>query len=118
MSLPAGSELEDTTIHKRLSVYDATSSNLDRLPDLIEIQKDSFNWFLKEGLPEELESFSPIQDYSGRLELHLLPNFRLGNPKYSVEECRIRDVTYSGSLRIPVQLVNKVTGEIKEQEIF
>jgi DNA-directed RNA polymerase subunit beta len=117
MSVPAGSEIIFAN-DKRVSVYDPMASNLDRLPDLIEIQKDSFNWFLKEGLPEELESFSPIQDYSGRLELHLLPNFRLGNPKYSVEECRVRDVTYSGSLRIPVQLVNKVTGEIKEQEIF
>lgn len=124
MSLPTGSaetiKLTDSsnTDAKRHHVYDVTASNLDRLPDLIEIQKNSFNWFLKEGLPEELASFSPIQDYSGRLELHLLPNFRLGTPKYSVEECRIRDVTYSGALRIPVQLVNKVTGEIKEQEIF
>ncbi len=109
---------DSSTDAKRHQVYDVTASNLDRLPDLIEIQKNSFSWFLKEGLPEELASFSPIQDYSGRLELHLLPNFRLGTPKYSVEECRIRDVTYSGALRIPVQLVNKVTGEIKEQEIF
>ncbi len=109
---------DSSTDPKRIHVYDVTASNLDRLPDLIEIQKNSFSWFLKEGLPEELASFSPIQDYSGRLELHLLPNFRLGTPKYNVEECRIRDVTYSGSLRIPVQLVNKVTGEIKEQEIF
>jgi len=103
---------------ERLSVYDISASNLDRLPDLIEIQKKSFEWFTNEGLPEELESFSPIQDYSGRLELHLLPNFKLGKPKYSVEECRVRDVTYSAPLKIPVQLVNKITGEIKEQEIF
>lgn len=105
------------TFQKRTHVYD-TATSLDRLPDLIEIQKNSFQWFLKEGLPEELQSFSPIQDYSGRLELHLMPNFKLGSPKYGVEECKIRDVTYSGSLRIPVQLVNKITGEIKEQEIF
>ena len=104
------------TFQKRTHVYD--DSSLDRLPDLIEIQTNSFKWFLKEGLPEELLSFSPIQDYSGRLELNLLPNFKLGSPKYSVEECRIRDVTYSGSLKIPVNLVNKVTGEAKEQEIF
>ncbi|MFN8672242.1 MAG: DNA-directed RNA polymerase subunit beta [Candidatus Sericytochromatia bacterium] len=114
MSLASSSQ---NTFQKRTHVYDTTAS-LERLPDLIEIQKNSFDWFLKEGLPEELQSFSPIQDYSGRLELHLLPNFRLGSPKYSVEECRIRDVTYSGSLRIPVQLINKITGEIKEQEIF
>lgn len=118
MSLPIGPDLDDIINSKRLSVYDVSASNMDKLPDLIEIQKNSFDWFLKEGLPEELESFSPIQDYSGRLELYLLKNFKLGNPKYSVEECRIRDVTYSGSLRIPVQLVNKITGEIKEQEIF
>jgi DNA-directed RNA polymerase subunit beta len=88
------------------------------LPDLIEIQKESFKWFLDEGLKEELVSFSPIVDYSNRLELHFLTNYTLGEPKYTVEECRSRDATYSRPLRIPVRLITKETGEVKEQEIF
>lgn len=102
----------------RLVVYGRSVSNFDKLPDLIEIQKKSFEWFLKEGLIEELKSFSPIQDYSGRLELYFLPEYKLGNIKYTVEECRIRDTSYAAALRVPVQLVNKITGEIKESEIF
>ncbi len=102
----------------RKKIHEQVSKSFEQLPDLIKIQKDSFDWFLKEGLPEALESFSPIQDYSGRLELHLLPNFELEEPKWSVTECRARDITYASHLKIPVQLVNKQTGEIKEQKIF
>ncbi len=102
----------------RQPVYEEALSSIAQLPDLVEIQRKSFEWFLKEGLAEELLSFSPIQDYSGRLELYLLPNYRLGDPKHSIEECLARDLTYASPLRIPVQLINKITGEIKEQEIF
>ncbi|MCU1500117.1 MAG: DNA-directed polymerase subunit beta, partial [Acidimicrobiales bacterium] len=70
------------------------------------------------GLKEELLSFSPINDYSNRLELHFLTNYTLGTPKYTVEECRARDATFARPLRIPVRLVSKETGEVKEQEIF
>lgn len=106
---------------KRVNKFEDTSETLKLLPDLVEVQRKSFNWFLKPedgGLAEELKSFSPIQDYSGRLELHLLPNFKLGKPKYTEEECRAHDYTYAAPLRIPVQLVNKLTGEIKDQDIF
>jgi len=103
---------------KRHQIHEQVSKSFQQLPDLIKIQKDSFAWFLKEGLPEALESFSPIQDYSGRLELHLLPNFELEAPSFNVPECRARDLTYASHLKIPVQLVNKQTGEIKEQKIF
>lgn len=102
----------------RKKIHEKVSKSFEQLPDLIKIQKDSFDWFLKEGLPEALESFSPIQDYSGRLELHLMPNYELEAAQYSVPECRARDVTYASHLKIPVQLINKQTGEIKEQKIF
>ena len=102
----------------RKKIHEQVSKSFEQLPDLIEIQKNSFEWFKNEGLPEALESFSPIQDYSGRLELHLLPNYELEAPQWSVPECRARDITYASHLKIPVQLVNKQTGEIKEQKIF
>ncbi|MFH0702459.1 MAG: DNA-directed RNA polymerase subunit beta [bacterium] len=93
-------------------------SRLAELPDLTEIQKNSFEWFLKEGLKEELLSFSPIKDYTGRLELHFLPNYTFDNPKYTVEEARLHDATYSKQLRIMMRLINRDTGEIKEQEVY
>ncbi len=103
---------------ERVNVYPSAPSLSAKLPDLIEIQKQSFKWFLDEGLREELVSFSPIVDYSNRLELHFLTDYSLGSPKYTVEDCRSRDATYSQPLRIPVRLITKETGEVKEQEIF
>ncbi len=94
------------------------ASSLDQMPDLIEIQKKSFEWFLKEGLKEELLSFSPIKDYTGRLELHFLPNYSFDNPKYTLEEARLHDSSYTKQLRIMMRLVNRDTGEIKEQEVY
>ena len=89
------------------------------LPDLIEIQRESFRWFLEEGFIEELESFSPIEDYTGKLELHFLPrDYRVVEPKYDMEESKRRDTTYAVQLRLPARLINKETGEIKEQEVF
>ncbi len=93
-------------------------SRLAELPDLSEIQKKSFEWFLKEGLKEELLSFSPIKDYTGRLELHFLSNYTFDNPKYTVDQARIHDATYSKQLRVMMRLINRDTGEIKEQEVF
>jgi DNA-directed RNA polymerase subunit beta len=89
------------------------------LPDLIEIQRASFRWFLEEGLIEELNSFSPITDYTGKLELHFLGNnYKLKEPKYSVEESKRRDSTYAVQMYVPTRLLNKETGDIKEQEVF
>ncbi|HWQ61983.1 MAG TPA: DNA-directed RNA polymerase subunit beta, partial [Negativicutes bacterium] len=87
------------------------------MPNLIEIQKNSYNWFLKEGLQEIFHDISPIQDFTGNLVLSF-ENFTLGEPKYAVEECKARDVTYSAPLRVSVRLINRETGEIKEQEVF
>lgn len=89
------------------------------LPDLIEIQRESFRWFLKEGLIEELNSFSPITDYTGKLELHFIgKEYKLKRPKYDVDEAKRRDGTYSVQMYVPTRLINKETGEIKEQEVF
>ncbi|MFM7469547.1 MAG: DNA-directed RNA polymerase subunit beta [Vampirovibrionales bacterium] len=91
---------------------------LDYLPDLSEIQKQSFEWFIREGLKEELLSFSPIRDYTGRLELYFLPEYRFDKPKYTVDDARLLETTYSKQLHIKMRLVNKETGEIKEQEAY
>ena len=91
---------------------------LDHMPDLAEIQKKSFQWFLEKGLKEELLSFSPVKDYTGRLELYFLPEYQFDKPKYSVEEARHNEATYSKQLRIKMRLINRDTGEIKEQEAY
>jgi DNA-directed RNA polymerase subunit beta len=89
------------------------------LPDLVEIQRASFRWFLEEGLIEELESFSPITDYTGKLELNFLgKQYKLKRPKYDVDEAKRRDATYAVQMYVPTRLINKETGEIKEQEVF
>ncbi|MDJ0704844.1 MAG: DNA-directed RNA polymerase subunit beta [Leptolyngbyaceae cyanobacterium MO_188.B28] len=89
------------------------------LPDLVEIQRASFRWFLEEGLIEELDSFSPITDYTGKLELHFLgKDYKLKSPKYDVDEAKRRDSTYAVQMYVPTRLINKETGEIKEQEVF
>lgn len=89
------------------------------LPDLVEIQRASFRGFLEEGLIEELESFSPITDYTGKQELHFLgKNYMLKSPKYDVDEAKRRDATYAVQMYVPTRLINKETGEIKEQEVF
>jgi len=89
------------------------------LPDLIEIQRASFRWFLDAGLIEELDSFSPITDYTGKLELHFMgKDFKLKRPKYDVDEAKRRDSTYSVQMYVPTRLINKDSGEIKEQDVF
>ncbi|MBT9253539.1 MAG: DNA-directed RNA polymerase subunit beta [Brockia lithotrophica] len=87
------------------------------LPNLIEIQRASYEWFLKEGLLELFREISPIQDFTGTLQLEFL-DYTLGEPKYSVEECKDRDQTYAAPLRARVRLINLQTGEVKEQEVF
>lgn len=89
------------------------------LPDLVEIQRASFRWFLEEGLIEELNSFSPITDYTGKLELHFLgKDYKLKRPKYGVDEAKRRDSTYAVQMYVPTRLINKEDGTIKEQEVF
>src|SRR5438034_170715 len=110
------------------------------VPDLIEVQRRSYEWFLREGIREVFEEVSPIQDFTGNLELHFaldtsrkrveppsafeetpvldFGGYRLERLRYSEEECRDRDYNYSAALKVKVRLVIKETGEIKEQEVF
>ena len=87
------------------------------MPHLLDIQRESYRWFLEVGLAEIFRDISPIQDFSGNLILSF-ESFALGEPKYDLDECKERDVTYAAPLRVNVRLVNRETGEIKEQEVF
>ena len=88
------------------------------MPNLIEVQKNSYQWFLDEGLKEVLEDISPITDFSGNLILEFIDFSLDSEPKYSIEECRERDATYAASLRVKARLYNRELDELKEQEIF
>ena len=88
------------------------------MPNLIEVQKNSYKWFLEKGLQEVFDDISPISDYSENLVLEFVDYYLDDNPKYSVEECKERDVTYSKPLKVRVRLINRETGEVKEQEVF
>ena len=87
------------------------------MPHLLDIQRNSYDWFMKEGLQEIFHDISPIQGFTGNLVLSF-EGFSLGKPKYDIDECKERDATYSAPLRVNVRLVNNDTGEVKEQEVF
>ncbi|KFL43885.1 DNA-directed RNA polymerase subunit beta [Lysinibacillus sp. BF-4] len=87
------------------------------LPNLIEIQTASYEWFLEEGLREMFKDISPIEDFTGNLSLEFI-DYKLGEPKYDVDESKERDVTYAAPLRVKVRLYNRETDEVKEQEVF
>ncbi len=88
------------------------------MPNLIKVQLDSYDWFLREGLRELLDEISPIQDFTGsKMELRF-GEYSFGEPKYGERECRERDATYAAPLRVKVELIVKETGEVKEQELF
>ncbi|WP_408008930.1 DNA-directed RNA polymerase subunit beta [Pseudalkalibacillus sp. A8] len=102
--------------HRQRRSYARINEVLE-LPNLIEIQTSSYQWFLDEGLREMFHDISPIEDFTGNLVLEFI-DYSLGEPKYSVEESKERDVTYAAPLRVKVRLINKETGEVKEQEVF
>src|SRR4030066_750404 len=88
------------------------------IPNLIQVQLDSYRWFQEEGLKELFQEVSPIHDFTGaRLELHFV-GYEFRQPQFTIEECYQRDITYSAPLYVKAQLIVKETGEIKEQEIF
>jgi DNA-directed RNA polymerase subunit beta len=87
------------------------------LPNLIDIQKASFQWFLDEGLRETIDDISPIEDYTGTLAVEF-GNYLFGQPQFSIKECREKDLTYQAPLSMTVRFVNKDTGEIREQTVF
>ena len=103
--------------NERMS-FSRINEDQSKMPNLIEVQIDSYNWFLEKGLKEVLHDVSPITDFSGNLLLEFNDYYLEDNPKYSVEECKERDATYSKPLKMKVRLINKETGEVKEQEIF
>ncbi len=102
--------------HRQRRSYARINEVLD-LPNLIEIQTASYQWFLDEGLREMFQDISPIQDFTGNLVLEFI-DYSLGEPKYPVDESKERDVTFAAPLRVKVRLINKETGEVKEQEVF
>ena len=88
------------------------------MPNLIEVQKNSYQWFLEEGLRDVFNDVSSITDYTGNLVLEFIDYAITDSPKYEQEECKERDVTYAAPLKVKVRLINKETGEVKEQEVF
>ena len=106
-------------VGKRTRMSFSKLKEVGEMPNLIEVQLDSYQWFLKEGLQEVFEDINPIQDYTGNLNLDFV-GYKLeeSNVKYFVEECKERDATYAAPLKVKVRLLNKETGEVKEQEVF
>ncbi len=109
--------MHDTVKKHRERVNFGKIEEILDMPNLIEIQQRSYQWFLDEGLREMFRDISPIQDFTGNLVLEFI-DYSLGEPKYPVEECKKRDVTYAAPLRVRARLINKETGEVKEQEVF
>ena len=109
---------KDVMFGKTLRKSFARSQEIQEMPNLLEIQKESYRWFLDEGLREVFSDVDSISDYSGNLELSFVDYSMNERPKYSEEECKARDATYAAPLKVGVRLRNKETEEIKEQEIF
>ena len=109
---------QDVLYGKTLRKSFARSKVIQDMPNLLDIQKGSYEWFLKEGLKEVLNDVGTVSDFSGNLELSFIDYSMDEEPKYSIEECKARDATYSAPLKVKVRLRNKETEEIKEQEIF
>ena len=106
------------TIGKRTRMSFSKIEEIADVPNLIELQVDSYKWFIEEGLKEVFEDISPIEDYTGNLILEFVDYSLDDKPKYDIEECKDRDATYCAPLKVKVRLINKETGEIKEQEVF
>ena len=104
-------------VGKRTRYTYARIKEVMEMPHLLDIQRNSYDWFLKEGLDEIFQDISPISDFTNNLVLSF-EGFKLGEPKYTLDECRERDVTLAAPLRVNVRLINRETGEIKEQEVF
>ena len=109
---------QDVLYGKTLRKSFARSREVQEMPNLLEIQKDSYRWFLEEGLREVFTEVDSVTDYSGNLELSFVDYSMNEKPKYTEEECKARDATYAAPLKVGVRLRNRETEEIKEQEIF
>ncbi|MBE6914654.1 MAG: DNA-directed RNA polymerase subunit beta, partial [Ruminococcaceae bacterium] len=109
---------KDVYYGKTLRKSFARSQEIQDMPHLLEVQKNSYKWFLEEGLKEVFDEVDSVTDYSGNLELSFVSYSMNEKPKYSEQECKARDATYAAPLKVGVRLRNKETEEIKEQEIF
>ena len=103
---------------ERMTFSKLNIDEVSKMPNLIQIQTESYDWFVKEGLKEAFDDISPIQDYAGNLVLEFIDYSLSDPPKYEQEECKARDVTYAAPLKVRVRLVNRETEEVKEQEVF
>jgi DNA-directed RNA polymerase subunit beta len=103
---------------ERVSLFDSKQRKIVEAPDLLELQKLSFQAFFAEGLPEELKLISPIKGYEGKLELSFTGKCTLGKPKYPAHDCLIRETTYALPLKVETRLLNKQTKEVKSQDVF
>ncbi len=110
--------VKPTHLGKNVRMNFAKINEVLEMPNLIEVQKNSYKWFLEEGLKEVFKDVSSITDYTGNLVLDFIDYKLDDKPKYTVEECKERDVTYAAPLRVRASLLNKETGEVKEQDIF
>ena len=111
-------KIQDVMLGKTMRKSFAKHDKVLAIPNMLKIQKDSYNWFLDEGLREVFRDVDTITDYTGNLELSFLDYSMNEPPKYTVEECKERDATYAKPIKVRVRLHNKETDEIKEQEIF
>jgi len=102
----------------RENLFKEAKRKIPAAPDLLELQKDSFAWFMNEGLRDELKAMSPIKSYDGNLELYFTGKVSVEKTKYEEQECLMREVTYAAPLKVEVKLVNRETKEVKVQEVF
>ena len=110
--------VKDVKLGKNTRKSFAKINEVLEMPNLIEVQKNSYKWFIEEGLKEVFREASTITDYNGNLELNFVGYRFDDEPKYSIAECKARDATYSVPLRVTARLNNTETGEIKESEVF
>ena len=104
-------------VGKRIRYSYARIKEVMEMPHLLDLQRNSYDWFKKEGLQEIFRDISPISDFTGNLEL-FFESFTFGESKYSLEDCKKRDGTYAAPVRVKVKLLNKSKGDVKEQEVF
>ena len=110
--------VKEQKLGKNVRMSFSKTKNVLELPNLVEIQTKSFKWFLEKGLDEVLKDVSPITDFSGNLSIEFLSYSIDTKPKYSVEECKERDANYAAPLKVNVRLTNKLTGEVKQADVF
>ena len=110
-------KVKPTTLGKTERMSFSRIDEVITMPNLIEVQKNSYRWFLDEGLKEVFRDIATIEDFTGNLALEFV-DYHLGEPKYTIKECKERDTTYAAPLRVTARLLNRETGEVKEQEIF